>query len=508
MWALLFVAYTVSCWRMGPQALDDSYMFVRYADQILGGHGYSWNGADGPTYGCTSSVFTLVVTLGRALAPQVAPLDLVLYIGRFIGVLGLILLGMLLRRSAHPVLYWSALFWTATWPKYSYHTSTGMDTGLAWCAICILLLCCQRLRKSGTTMNTILCAFVAWFSFNVRPDSGIYAALLPVLFIWPKRDLILKFSCSFGLLLLLDTAIKWQYFGDPLPLPFYAKSTGMLEGYLGWYRWNPIKYAYILTLCLSPAIFWMTIGFRRDKWRWILVLGLPVFISVLYFFRVTQIMGENGRYYYPALPIFFLLAAQFPPPDKWFSPQVYKRGAGLLILGVLSLLVRTPAMNTWVKLTKPNDLLKGIEGAASEQSPLNLSWLEAKNAMVDLCQHLPDNSKIAASEHGEMAAVCPKIQIIDTTGLHNPNIAHSGFDMALLIEEHPDLIWLPHSDYSGQLKAVLTSPLFFESYHYYPSAYSYGIAIAKDKVELASIVAKQWAKLYPDQEMDMHLFHP
>ena len=50
--------------------VDDAYMFLRYADNILAGNGFAWN-PDGPrTYGCTSIAHAFLVAGARALFPD------------------------------------------------------------------------------------------------------------------------------------------------------------------------------------------------------------------------------------------------------------------------------------------------------------------------------------------------------------------------------------------------------------------------------------------------------
>ena len=43
-----------------------------------------------------------------------------------------------------------------------------------------------------------------------------------------------------GALLLADAGVKTWVFGNPLPLPFYAKRGDFYAGYIGAARWNPV----------------------------------------------------------------------------------------------------------------------------------------------------------------------------------------------------------------------------------------------------------------------------
>ncbi len=50
---------------------DDAYMFSRYADNFLNGHGFAWNPTDGPSYGITSPVYLFLITALKATPPPI-----------------------------------------------------------------------------------------------------------------------------------------------------------------------------------------------------------------------------------------------------------------------------------------------------------------------------------------------------------------------------------------------------------------------------------------------------
>lgn len=68
---------------------DDSYMFVRYADNILRHHAIAWNGGT-PTYGLTSLLYLLPVLVFRAILPLDPPM-LLMTISALFGILFLTL---------------------------------------------------------------------------------------------------------------------------------------------------------------------------------------------------------------------------------------------------------------------------------------------------------------------------------------------------------------------------------------------------------------------------------
>ena len=113
--------------------LDDAYMFLRYSKHWWSGNGFSWNVADGPAYGITSTLHLLCVTLARGLT---AWSDKALLLGLsclngFLAVSVLAALGFVcfsgLRRSLFPLLVMPVFFFSNL---LGFHCMTGMETTL------------------------------------------------------------------------------------------------------------------------------------------------------------------------------------------------------------------------------------------------------------------------------------------------------------------------------------------------------------------------------------------
>ena len=62
--------------------------------------------------------------------------------------------------------------------------------------------------------------------------------------------------------------------------------------------------------------------------------------------------------------------------------------------------------------------------------------------------------------------------------MHDPVIAHNGFDIKYLLERNPDVIYMPPRYYTGIRSEILQSKLFHEKYTYYPYLTSAGLAIS------------------------------
>jgi hypothetical protein len=132
-------------------------------------------------------------------------------------------------------------------------------------------------------------------------------------------------------------------------------------------------------------------------------------------------------------------------------------------------------------------------------------YLEAMWAVTDtLVVPLPAGATIAASEVGYLGSRAPQTTIIDTAGLNDTQIALHGFSMAALLARKPDVIWMPHPDYTYQRGLMLSDPQLLQQYDVYADAANYGLAVRKDspyRAQIAQQMQALWNRLYPGLRM-------
>ncbi|MFC1806210.1 hypothetical protein ACFL09_04430, partial [Planctomycetota bacterium] len=231
----------------GYQVLDDSYMFVRYAGNVLDHGKVAWNPRGEPVYGLTSLLFLGVVLLVRLVTA--GDPSLVTYLSSLLsGVAFLGLLVLLLRRHGTR---WSLLLvvftlGTAT-SDVAFHFSSGMDTAfaMAWVAACILL--CKEHEQRAAVWTAIAAGLWGGLSYYARPDLLLYSLLVPgaVVLFGPSRTARRQALLTLGITTVVVAAqmgvARW-YFGTALPLPFYAKSTRLYgESVYAAYRGIPTR---------------------------------------------------------------------------------------------------------------------------------------------------------------------------------------------------------------------------------------------------------------------------
>lgn len=117
-----------------------------------------------------------------------------------------------------------------------------------------------------------------------------------------------------------------------------------------------------------------------------------------------------------------------------------------------------------------------------------------------ITRRLPEGTVFAASEVGATGGYAPGVDIIDLAGLNDREIGLRGFSADRLVERAPDIIWLPHTDYTGARAALLKSEAFRRQYRLLAGAFNFGLAIRIDGPRTAAVtqvVADAWNVTYP-----------
>ena len=294
---------------------DDAYMFIRYANNFLGGHGISWNPDGVQTYGVTSILYLAITTLARSILPNVDVGVLLTTLSASIGLLAIGVLAYTCSRFAVsslqkksfllPAVIFTAYFVIS--PVYLFHMASGMDTTLSFLcnALFIFAIMGWIYQENNYTLFLVLSILAGYLTFLSRPDNIIYLFMLPLLSIIllgseNKKQRIFHFYGWLFLVLAIDTLIKYIVFDDPLPLSFYAKTSGYYEGYLG--AMIGIRSVIYLNLENLSCHSWSLLSFQLKKHtlKLFATFLIPVFLTFAYYFSVLQIMGFEARYYFPA----------------------------------------------------------------------------------------------------------------------------------------------------------------------------------------------------------------
>lgn len=535
---ILFVslsAYFSYIGSVSVTGFDDAYMFVRYADNFLSGYGIAWNRDGIQTYGATSLLYLFCVTTLRRLFAEVNSASILIRASALFGILAIGVVAVTISKfSRYKSLAGSILILAVSAsylllsPVYRFHAVSGMDTTLSIFANSVLALSALQLTFRTSPRAIFLAILAGYLSFLARPDNLLYAICLPVLCQLlsgndRKRNSV-YYLLGFFAVLMIDFAVKWMIFGDPLPLPFYAKASGYYEGYAGAYKWNPVPSLLYFGAFVLPFLILIVMFLRKETVKIVGAFVFPVALTFAYFFFVVQIMGMEARYYVPALPFFavssFLvfdryLEAESAHPFQSLLMDKYIRLRLLAIAGLVVLLTqpafRVFAGNIYERLFLPREQTSNL-GSDYEtrlgQYPPELGWWQSIQAVSSVVSGLPEGTRVAMSEYGYVGAQSPFIYIIDPLGLNDPVFAHQGFSASEFFRRKPDLIWFPHPDYTKIVSSILDSDEFRMEYDYYPRVFDYGIAIRRDSVHyqiVHEMTEKVWAQYYEDLELNWFL---
>lgn len=513
----MFIAHAVYVIRHDATFFDDSYMFLRYAKNLLNGGGVSWNPSDGPTYGITSILHLLVVTFLRSCLPFSD--TVVLKLSSLLpGLLaGLLIVHTCARFAGSGSLRGNYLAWGAMLlpflfgsSVYLFHSRTGMDT---MCAILLNTLLVHFTlavmeRPGRRQLAGLLVSAIG--AFLARPDNGIYVVVFPVAaFIFMgapenRKRLVASFAIGIIALLLIDTLWKYLLFGDPIPLGFYVKKAGHYLRYLGAHRWSAWVYLLEFLRLTWPFLLIMAVLIARKTTRLTAVFLAPVILSCLYFTTVLQIMGQFGRFYMPALPFVVVCSGLV------FDGAVTSPGDAI-VLPARSFCVRAGLLGALVMgsfflgyLGPPAERARQYAPATQEgstgQSLPHLVYEQNLKAFAAFARRLPEGSVVVASEHGYVSATAMHVEIIDILGLHDRYFARNGFSAARLLAREPDVLWLAQTDYAGINQGILTSNRFRQEYVYFPGAFNYGVALRRDGpffAECLKAFTAECARSYP-----------
>jgi hypothetical protein len=497
---------------------EDAYMFIRYAKIWHLGYGEAWNIGEGPVYGNTSQLHFLIVLLLASFKSLSD--DAIVKISSFVP--AFVFMAWLPWFCARH----SSLFAThALWQRYvlwmgiicplvyrytpfGYHDLTGMDTSLSILLHLLLLdavLCYEKWRTTNLLIAVVVLSYLVYLA---RPENILTATLLVTLYFSLRlkefRALAIWLA-AMGIIVALDGLVKYEYFGDAVPLAFYAKKAGYIRGNLGAGFSHPLFYFFYFLLSILPfVIAQMFFASQRNLQRQILLI-LPALMTIMYFFTMMTVMNMKARYFYPFTPYFIAAAITSADPRRltcrpWLRWPLFIGVYGVLFVGLtLADQHRSDIVNAMLgDQALCDDSLK--TPAANFGGIGYRIDTEGFDHLVNVLHDDAPAVTVAMTENGDVGARLPQLHIIDMTGLHDRHIAKHGFSAEWVLAQKPELIWMPHWHYTCMTHDILASDEFWQHYHFYPGLFSWGIALRKGSPHYADLYRKldeQLQAIYP-----------
>src|SRR5574341_1154447 len=283
---------------------EDAAMLMRYADHLARGYGIVWNIGEHPVDGATDFLFMVasaaLIKSGMAVGRSVR------VIGFASHLLTVLLVYWVNRRvwKANAVLSSISGLYLTVGTGLSYVAAFfgapffALFAALTWTWGLLLIQ-----KQNPPVWLSLLFALSGLITGLIRPEGVILSALMliAVLVIKGWRASIRTIIVFDVVFLLLGGAYflwRWNYFGYPLPNPFYKKSGGTLHGDSFWE-----SLGYLLRFG-GPFMLAFLLGFRSVRTtRLTIGFLIPLVLFASMFILISNETNFGGRFQYALLPL-------------------------------------------------------------------------------------------------------------------------------------------------------------------------------------------------------------
>lgn len=500
--------------RTMPTVWDDALMFARYAHNLSETGIWTWNAGEAPVFGMTELAYGWMVYSMSRINPLLSPIQLVQQTSTLFGILWILILALALggisvvlsrqQKQASRFLLIVALI-TISLSAHTnllHHFTSGMGTTTVLVYVTMYIIGMTVYIQNPTRTLAVLMGILGGLGFAIRPDVMLFTVCVPIaLWLFPTKTYTRQqavlvggiTAITFGATLI----IARLYFGVALPLPFFAKSGGIDDGYLanqyvavaidqlGAYLYSN-RYLILLiigAIVIHPKGFLQRLGALERG----LIVGMLGYIGYYALF-VTQIMPEHQRFYYPTLPIFiwlaYLGAVSFTErlwgiiPMVWRFLKVPIRQTAVVGVMIIAVMVLSNIIH------QTHQFLYTHQN--TYYPPHDARWYKlAQFADVDAIT-------VATTEVGAVAVANFSWRVIDLAGLNDTRFALEGFSATVLLEDYrPDLLYLPYPDYIEMIESIVTHPTFVRDYTYFTAGQirlPMGVAIRNDSPAYADLL--------------------
>jgi arabinofuranosyltransferase len=459
---------------------EDAAMIMRYSQNLAGGYGIVWNIGENPVDGATDFLFMAasagLIKLGFTVGQSVRGIG---FASHLLTVLIIYWTNRRIHNGSIPFSFVSGLY-LAVGTGLSY-VSAYFGTpffALAAASTWTLGLLLMNWKSPERTLSEGDAAVEGppplWLSLAfalsglvtglIRPE-GVILALLMLLAVivmrmssgplsfweptsWIKRARvrgILPIIFTFGVVFLtLGGAYflwRWDYFGYPLPNPFYKKGEG------GW-QWATFEASMLNTLRLSlPVVFAFILGFRsKEMMKTTIAYLIPILGFAAAFGLVSDEMNYGARFQYAIVPLALM---------SWI-PLV--RGFKFDWLNRLSLKERNAYIVALIGLSASLVYYSWFQTCFMALHQQRCDTPYERDGRLEMARMLADyrgKGYVIATTEAGLLPYYSGWTAVDTWGLNDQYIAHNGLTMEYLDEYKPHIIMF-HDYYSPLVPPRLT----------------------------------------------------
>lgn len=435
---------------------EDAAMLMRYAQNLAGGYGIVWNIGGQPLDGATDFLFMVTsaafIKLGFTVGQSVRGIG---FVSHLLTVLLVYWTNRRINNANIPLSFLSGLY-LAVGTGFSYVAAYFGTPFFALAAASTwtlgLLLIKQENPRFGLSLAFALSGLVTGL---IRPEGVILAALI-LLAVIVMRGLKKSISIvvTFGIIFLfLGGAYflwRWDYFGYPLPNPFYKKGAEGLQ-------WDSFNSSLLNTLRLGlPMVFAFIAAFRsRETTKQAIAYLIPILGFASAFVLISDEMNYGARFQYALVPIALMSWAQLlrggpetssvDHAPSWLN-QLSRRQRSVYLITLIALSASL-VYYSWIQ----NCFLTSYQQACDRPYERDGRYEMAKL----LAEYRGKGYVIATTEPG-LLPYYSGWDAVDTWGLNDQWIAHNGAVTAEYLDQYKPQIIMFHDYYSPLVPPKLT----------------------------------------------------
>jgi hypothetical protein len=301
---------------------DDAMISMRFARNLVAGHGLRWNVAGRPVEGYSNLLWTLWMAVPHRLGVSDLKTSLFVMVSAA-GLLGANIYfvhGIARRVGGGSSLVTGIATWlTALSYPLVFWSLRGMEVGLVAAEITAAVLLALRLAERVTRRDLILFGAVLAAAVITRDDALLPVGLIAVAAIWmaPAGARRVIGVTAVGVIagtVLAHEIFRVAYYGDALPNTYYLKLAGVpLKTRIK--RGLEVDGHLLAATLIAPVAFAVLAVVRRSRYlaRGVLFIAAIVVICAVYSTYAGgdawEDLGFANRYFASVLPLLFVLTA-------------------------------------------------------------------------------------------------------------------------------------------------------------------------------------------------------
>ncbi len=455
------IYYAASYVDFSIPPFEDAAMLMRYAQHLADGHGIVWNIGEHPVDGATDFLFMVasaaLIKLGLTVGQSVRGIGFASHL------LTILIIYWTNRRVNNANIAFSFLsgLYLVVGTGLSYVSAYFGTPFFALAAASTWTLGLILIQKENPRFGLILAfALSGLITGQIRPEGVILASLMLLAVIimrmtddrslsfWERARVRGIFSIIFtfgAVFLLLGGAYflwRWNYFGYPLPNPFYKKGDSGLH----WDSYNN-SLLNLLRLCL-PVVIAFILGFRsRETTRQTIAYLIPILGFAAAFILISDEMNYGARFQYALVPIALM---SWTPLVRGLSfskqEQLSARERGVYFIALIGLSTGL-VYYSWYQ----NCFLTSYQQTCARPYEN-----DGRYDMGKLLAEYRGKGYVIATTEAGLLPYYSGWDAIDTWGLNDQFIAHNGSLTAEYLDRYKPEIIMFHDYYSPLVPPKLT----------------------------------------------------